>query len=346
MDLGPCSSARLASRAAGLAGGLGALLAVGLGVAESTAQAQPLPMQTGGPLLIRSRMHSMVLDIQGANRQPGTGVVAWPANENGNGSDNQHWELVGAPGGGYFIRSRMHGLVLDIDGGRREPGTRLIVWPAKPQGNANQIWDLVPCGGPGPGRGRGFHIKSRLNNYVLDVEGGNRSPGTRIIAYPAHPYCSSLNQLWDVLSPVQQLSPPPPPPPPPGYRPPPPPHRPPHGGAPISEAREAGPIWNNGDAQGKCARVCAPPSSWTGQWWTTRPNEMSVCECLTPARVPPPPPPPPPLPRSEQREAGPIWNNQDAAQKCTAVCAPAMRWSGQWRTTIPNRMSVCECVSP
>ena len=62
--------------------------------------------------------------------------------------------------------------------------------------------------------------------------------------------------------------------------------------------REAGPLWSQDDARGKCPRVCAP-LPWSGQWWTTRPNQMSVCECLqTVAVVPPPPPAPPPPPQS------------------------------------------------
>jgi len=43
-------------------------------------------------------------------------------------------------------------------------------------------------------------------------------------------------------------------------------------------------------------------------------------------------------------EAGPLWNNGDADRKCPAVCAPG-RWTGQWRTTVPGRMSVCGCTN-
>ncbi|MBF0118128.1 MAG: mannan-binding lectin [Desulfobacterales bacterium] len=43
-------------------------------------------------------------------------------------------------------------------------------------------------------------------------------------------------------------------------------------------------------------------------------------------------------------EAGPIWNDGDAAAKCPRVCksqggAP----DGNWITTIPGKMSVCRC---
>ncbi|MEZ4269343.1 MAG: mannan-binding lectin [Myxococcota bacterium] len=49
--------------------------------------------------------------------------------------------------------------------------------------------------------------------------------------------------------------------------------------APVKQAVEAGPIWNQGDAQAKCPGVCKAPATWTGQWWTTVQGKMSVCEC-------------------------------------------------------------------
>jgi hypothetical protein len=48
-------------------------------------------------------------------------------------------------------------------------------------------------------------------------------------------------------------------------------------------------------------------------------------------------------------EAGPIWADMDAQRKCPQVCSGAGgQWKGQWRTTQPGRMSVCDCtgVSP
>jgi mannan-binding protein len=44
--------------------------------------------------------------------------------------------------------------------------------------------------------------------------------------------------------------------------------------------------------------------------------------------------------------AGPIWNQQDAEQKCPGTCTGAgyTSWNGQWKTTVPGKMSVCGCV--
>jgi hypothetical protein len=44
-------------------------------------------------------------------------------------------------------------------------------------------------------------------------------------------------------------------------------------------------------------------------------------------------------------EAGPLWNNMDAQNKCPNVCSQrgAEKWTGEWRTTQMGRMSVCSC---
>ncbi|MBG0776982.1 MAG: mannan-binding lectin [Desulfovibrionaceae bacterium] len=43
--------------------------------------------------------------------------------------------------------------------------------------------------------------------------------------------------------------------------------------------KNAGPIWNNGDAQTKCPPACHWYGGWNGQWTTTVPGQMSVCGC-------------------------------------------------------------------
>jgi hypothetical protein len=72
-----------------------------------------------------------------------------------------------------------------------------------------------------------------------------------------------------------------------------------------------------GDAGGVHSAEC---TGHAGQQWTAEPA----------------------APRREV-EAGPLWNNADAAQKCPAVCAP-QAWTGGWRTTVQGRMSVCTCA--
>ena len=100
---------------------------------------------------------------------------------------------------------------------------------------------------------------------------------------------------------------------------------------------EVGPIWNQEDAEAKCRRAAdSSDGRWTGQWRTTTPGEMSVCEiAYEPVRAP----------HREVREveAGPIWSDGDAATKCPVVAyAVHGVWTGQWRTVTQGEMSVCE----
>lgn len=94
---------------------------------------------------------------------------------------------------------------------------------------------------------------------------------------------------------------------------------------------EAGPIWNQGDAEGKCPSTCGDAGyTWNGQWVTTVQGAMSVCGCVA---------------NTVNLEAGPIWNQGDAEGKCPTTCSDAGRnWNGQWWTTVEGAMSVCQCT--
>lgn len=51
------------------------------------------------------------------------------------------------------------------------------------------------------------------------------------------------------------------------------------------------------------------------------------------------------LQKSGDVEAGPIWNNNDAQQKCPKVCSNVgATWNGNWTTTVWGSMSVCGCT--
>lgn len=106
---------------------------------------------------------------------------------------------------------------------------------------------------------------------------------------------------------------------------------------------EAGFIANSAQAQSQCAnRATALAAVWTGRWETTVDGRMSVCELRfvvaegTPLTV--------------LLEAGRISGNTDASAKCGVVVATyqnpgvglVAQWTGGWRTTVINRMSVCE----
>ena len=62
----------------------------------------------------------------------------------------------------YFIRSRLNGLVLDVEGDNRNPGARVVMWNQKPGNCDNQLWyDDFATG----------TIRSKLNDFCLDWNG-------------------------------------------------------------------------------------------------------------------------------------------------------------------------------
>ncbi|MEY3013220.1 MAG: hypothetical protein RIT45_1955 [Pseudomonadota bacterium] len=104
--------------------------------------------------------------------------------------------------------------------------------------------------------------------------------------------------------------------------------------------------------QRRCARACVAAGfgPYTGHHWTGPGRRQTSCQCQaiaprpTPRVIPAPPAPAAPAVQKFVREAGPLWNQQNASQTCPGVCAAAQsRWNGQWWTTQSGKMSVCEC---
>ena len=112
---------------------------------------------------------------------------------------------------------------------------------------------------------------------------------------------------------------------------------------PGVRAVEVGPIWNQMDAQRKCPEAAREAGgTWTGDWRTVRAGQMSVCDVARAGggggggggggHG-----------RGEWIDAGPIWNQVDADRKCPQVAnGIGGNWTGQWKTTRPGQMSVCE----
>jgi len=74
--------------------------------------------------------------------------------------------------------------------------------------------------------------------------------------------CGAQGASWQALPPPAPIAPPPPVVAPPRVR-----------------DLEAGPLFNQGEAERKCPAVCAP-ARWSGRWVTTVPGRMSVCGCV------------------------------------------------------------------
>jgi len=93
-----------------------------------------------------------------------------------------------------YIKSKLNGNVIDIQGGSTKPATSLDAYPQKAP-NDNQLWRLVP-----DPAGSGFYfIESKLNGNVVDIEGASTKAGALLDAYPQKT-SNYDNQLWKVVA--------------------------------------------------------------------------------------------------------------------------------------------------
>ncbi|WPB73241.1 RICIN domain-containing protein [Archangium violaceum] len=114
-----------------------------------------------------------------------------PPPHSGRDHGGRDWGQGPRPQRSTLIRSRLAGLVLDVQGNKRAPGAGIIAHRAKSnrEGNDNQQWELVPTRG-------GYLIRSRLNGLVLDVQGANKAAGTPVITWEA---TGQPNQVWQLV---------------------------------------------------------------------------------------------------------------------------------------------------
>ena len=102
----------------------------------------------------------------------------------------------------------------------------------------------------------------------------------------------------------------------------------------------AGPLWSDEDARKRAPFICAAHGGrFTGKWFTTIWDKMSVVECELPY------PQAGSISFKLDVPAGPLWSNGDAKEKCEAICASyGGKWTGNWKTVVDGKMSVCECA--
>jgi Ricin-type beta-trefoil lectin domain-like len=151
---------------------------------------------------IKSKLNGNVIDILGAATAAGTPLDSFT--QNAPVSDNQLWEFVADPQGSgyYFIKSKLKGLVIDIQNGDSTAGlkdaTPLEVNPQKAGGTSgqtdSQLWQFVKD----PSGSGYFFIMSKLNGNVIDILGASSALATPLDSYPLKPSATD-NQLWQVV---------------------------------------------------------------------------------------------------------------------------------------------------
>lgn len=126
--------------------------------------------------------------------------------------------------GKYFaLRSKMNGMVVDLSGSSSDPGTPIVTWHAKDDGdNDNQLWyehhgtgtirsklndhcfdldgDIFVVNPYSAGKDSqrwkisDNHVQHRENaSQVMDIAGKEEEPGAKLLAYEAH---GGDNQHW------------------------------------------------------------------------------------------------------------------------------------------------------
>ena len=91
--------------------------------------------------------------------------------------------------GGYFlIKSQMHGLVMDVEGGQALPGTRVLMYHQKDTNNDNQLFREDKKTGT---------IRSKMDNLCLDLQGKTsprqRFGKERLYGEGGGGYCTAIN---------------------------------------------------------------------------------------------------------------------------------------------------------
>lgn len=114
--------------------------------------------------------NGLCLDIEGGLK-PGNALIVYRCS----GTDNQRF--VRTPSG----ELRVGHLCLDVEGGNRRDGTRVVAWECRNQPNQRWSWE------------RGS-IRSQYTGTCLDIEGGRARSGQPVVVWP----CSgAANQRWN-----------------------------------------------------------------------------------------------------------------------------------------------------
>ena len=145
-------------------------------------------LAAGTYYIVSAMSGSQVLDVAGASKNKGTGIITWFVN----GDANERWNVTINKAGYAIIKSVSSGLVLDISGASARNGNHVIQWAAKTSGDSrNQQWIITK-------EGSFYQICSRLNmNYVIDLTGNTAKNGTAVEIWESN---GGTNQLFSFVA--------------------------------------------------------------------------------------------------------------------------------------------------
>jgi len=177
--------------------------------------------------MIVSRMHGMVLDVQGASAAEGTPVITWHKTGKDNqlwyddpstatirtklnsycldvedecliiksfkaGVESQRWQR---DADGYIRQVHDRNKVIDIFALNREPGAKVGLYEKNDGVNQQWQYEYINDGPAPPDHRRLFHIVSDMNNKVIDIKSASCEPGAEAVMWSkADP--PTMSQLW------------------------------------------------------------------------------------------------------------------------------------------------------
>jgi len=135
---------------------------------------------------LQSGWSGQFMDVSGASRSSGAGVIQWP----NNGDPNQRWQFDDVGSGVFVIQSVNSGLVLDVSGASNDAGAQVIQWPWN--GGLNQLWRVSFLNDPSSNPAL-IVIQSMNSGLVIDLAGASSEPGAGLIQWP---WAGYPNQFW------------------------------------------------------------------------------------------------------------------------------------------------------
>jgi len=101
----------------------------------------------------------------------------------------------------YILNGLDSKKAIDIYGDNKDKGAKVGAWTF--HGKKNQCWEFIFIGGEAPvtapstlaGPRRNFYIVSEMHGRVLDIAGGKKDAGVKVVMYDKHTPAAD-NQLW------------------------------------------------------------------------------------------------------------------------------------------------------
>jgi len=131
-----------------------------------------------GFYFIKSKLDGSVIDVEDNSKADGAKLQVYPQKKTG--TDNQLWEFIpdAKDPSFFFIKSKLDGHVMDIQGASTKSGADLIAHPQKTVGTDNQLWKADGDAFPAP-----TAVPTSLSFLNLGTGSGTTSGGSTECSY-------------------------------------------------------------------------------------------------------------------------------------------------------------------